>query len=231
MFEGQVDSAKRIILLYDDVERHYHVITNISGAMARKYACKGCSKSCRRDVTHVCDQTCSDCMTSPPCSVSHVRIPCTVCNRHFRSRTRYVNHKQRISNKKFVCERKGCHATCRWIVTHEKHECNNRICDKRKQNKEIGHLCYVRPLKYALPPAGDKVLYVFYDFETTQITGYTDEAKLHVPNLVCLQQFCSRCEDEEDGGCVLCGNMKYSFWDDSVEHMLLISNRAMPLGQ
>ena len=28
-------------------------------------------------------------------------------------------------------------------------------------------------------PAGDKVLYVFYDFETTQNTEYTDEAKLH----------------------------------------------------
>jgi len=28
------------------------------------------------------------------------------------------------------------------------------------------------------------VLYVFYDFETTQNTEYTDKAKLHVPNFV-----------------------------------------------
>jgi len=36
MFEGQVDSAKRLNILYDDVERHYHVIANLTGAMARK---------------------------------------------------------------------------------------------------------------------------------------------------------------------------------------------------
>ena len=31
MFEGQVDSAKRINLIYKDVERHYHVIVNLTG--------------------------------------------------------------------------------------------------------------------------------------------------------------------------------------------------------
>jgi len=45
MFEGQVGSVKRINLLYDDVERHYHVITNLTAAMARRYVCKGCHKS------------------------------------------------------------------------------------------------------------------------------------------------------------------------------------------
>ena len=34
----------------------------------------------------------------------------------------------------------------------------------------------MRPLKDALPPAGDKVWYVFYDFETIQNTEYADEA-------------------------------------------------------
>ena len=37
MFEGQVDASKLINLLYDDVERHYHVITNLTGAMAKRY--------------------------------------------------------------------------------------------------------------------------------------------------------------------------------------------------
>jgi len=35
LFEGQFDSLKRINILYDDDERHYHVIVNITGAMAR----------------------------------------------------------------------------------------------------------------------------------------------------------------------------------------------------
>ena len=64
MFEGRVESAKRLNLLYDDVERHYHVNTNLMESMARRYVCKTCNKSCRRDVLHVCDQTCSDCMMS-----------------------------------------------------------------------------------------------------------------------------------------------------------------------
>ena len=79
----------------------------------------------------------------------------------------------------------------------------------------------MRPVKYALPPAGDKVLYVFYDFETSQNNEYADEAKLHVPNLVCVQQFCSRCEDAEDAwDCVRCGTYRLSFWQDPVGELL-----------
>jgi len=64
-----------------------------------------------------------------------------------------------------------------------------------------------------LPPAGEKVLYVFCDFETTQNTDYTDKANLHVPKLVCVQQVCSRCEDEENVvDCVRCCKRKQSFW-------------------
>jgi hypothetical protein len=34
MFEGQVDASERLILLYYDVTRHYHVIGNLTGAIA-----------------------------------------------------------------------------------------------------------------------------------------------------------------------------------------------------
>ena len=40
MFEGRVESSKRINLLYDDVGHHYHVITNITGVMAKRYVCE-----------------------------------------------------------------------------------------------------------------------------------------------------------------------------------------------
>jgi len=120
MFEGQVDAAKRLNLLY--VERTYHVIAILTAAMARNYVCKGCNKACGRVVTHVCDQTCSHFTASPPCAFSHVRILCFECNRHFRSRTCYDNQKERTLNKKSVCERKWCCATCGWVVTNGKHE-------------------------------------------------------------------------------------------------------------
>ena len=100
MFEGHVESNKRLNLLYDDVDRHYHVITNLTGAMAKKYVCKACNKSCRSDAAHNCDQTCSECMTIPPCAFEGIRIPCDECNRHVRSQNCFDNHKIRVTKKK-----------------------------------------------------------------------------------------------------------------------------------
>jgi len=40
MFEGQVDSLKRLNILYDEVEQHYHIIVKLTGALAKKYVCK-----------------------------------------------------------------------------------------------------------------------------------------------------------------------------------------------
>jgi hypothetical protein len=83
------------------------------------------------------------------------------------------------------------------------------------------HLCYMQPLQNKLPPGDDKVLYVFYDFETTQNTRYSETATLHEPKLVCLQQFCSQCETVEDNAdCEMWGKRKHSFWDDPVGDML-----------
>jgi len=100
------------------------------------------------------------------------------------------------------------------------------------QNKEIGHMSYMTPLKEALASAGDKVVYVFYDFETTQNTEYPDDAKLHVHNLVCLQKLCSRCEGEEEGiDCLRCGRRKHLFWEDSLGDLLSYVTEPRPMGQ
>ena len=80
----------------------------------------------------------------------------------------------------------------------------------------------MRPLKDELP-ANDGVLYVFYDFGTTQNTKYSySGATLHGRNLVCVQQFCSRCEDVGDAerDCERCSERKHSYWDDPVGVML-----------
>ena len=63
MSDSQVESEKRINLLYDDVKHHFHVI-NVTGALSRKYFCKGCSKGCERGVTHKCQESCSDYVNS-----------------------------------------------------------------------------------------------------------------------------------------------------------------------
>jgi len=98
-------------------------------------------------------------------------------------------------------------------VTHEKREINKRVYDNYKQNRDVDRLFYMTPLKDALPFACDKVLYAFYDFESIQNTRYTDEATLHVPKRVYVQQFCSRRQAVLDGDRVRCGKRKHSFWD------------------
>jgi len=85
IFEGRVTCEKRVNLLYDGVKRHFHIITNLTGAMSKRFICEGCSKSCRSGVTHKCSEACSNCMSIPPCISTNVRISCGSCNRTFRS--------------------------------------------------------------------------------------------------------------------------------------------------
>jgi hypothetical protein len=47
-------------------------------------------------------------------------------------------------------------------------------------------------------PKSDNVLFVFHDFEKTQDSKYSESASQHFPNLVCLQQFCSQREIENE---------------------------------
>jgi hypothetical protein len=80
----------------------------------------------------------------------------------------------------------------------------------------------MRPLKDDLPTNAINVLYVFYDFETTLNKGYCDTAKAYVPNLVCVQQFCARCELMEDVSrdYERCGKRRHTFWSDPVGDLL-----------
>jgi len=87
MFQGQTKSDKRVNLLFDEKTQHYHLIDNLTGAMAKRYEYEACNKGCKFDVVHICYQSCSDCMTSPPCVTAGIRIPCELCSTHFRSET------------------------------------------------------------------------------------------------------------------------------------------------
>jgi len=142
MFDGQVDSEKRINLVYDDVQHHFHVINNATGALSRKYFCKGCNKGYGSGVTHRCQETCSDCMSVPPCSYDDVRIPCELCNRQFRSRTCFDKHKINKLGKKTVCEKKRNCTTCNSFISDKRHECFKPYCTICHQNREIGHFFY-----------------------------------------------------------------------------------------
>jgi hypothetical protein len=125
-------------------------------------------------------------------------------------------------NKKSVCEpKRSCQSCDEFIDPSRKQKCGKHYCETCKAYKEGQHFCYMQPLK-KVPPSGDGVLYVFFEFQTTQITRYSNTAWLYVPNLVCIQQFCSRCEssDNFDEECKQCGKRKHSFCEDPVGDML-----------
>ena len=44
MFEGQVDSPKRLNILYVEVERNYHVIAKLTGDMAKEHCVKDAAR-------------------------------------------------------------------------------------------------------------------------------------------------------------------------------------------
>ncbi len=110
-----------------------------------------------------------------------------------------------------VSERKRQCGTCgELVVSGISHECGKRYSNACNANIDVGHLCYMQPLKNVLPTRNG-LLYVFYDFETTQNTRYSDTNKVHVPNLVCIHQFCTRCEcvDDSEQAFERCGIRKH----------------------
>jgi len=151
MFEWQVDSSKRINLLYDEVERHYHVTAELTGAMARKYVCKRCNKACKSDVTQ---SEARRVATAWPALRSHSHLSeSPVLNAiDILEATNITTTTNKALNRNVPC------ATSEWVVTREKEECNTRSFDNSKNNKDVNHLWYMRPLKDALPSAGVKVL-------------------------------------------------------------------------
>jgi len=163
-------------------------------------------------------------LSIPPCVYTHVRIPCESCNRTFRSQSCFDKHKTNKLKGKTVCEQKRNCSNCGSVVNplHE-HEYFKPYCDHCQQNREIGHLCYMRPLMNESPRSSN-VLFVFYDFETTQDTKFSDSGTEHIPNLVCLQEFCSHCETQPDISvdCERCGKRRHSFFDDHVGDLIYL---------
>jgi len=89
--------------------------------------------------------------------------------------------------------------------------CN--ICNKKQHS---GHFCYVAPLKPS--KFSDMFLYVFFDAECTQDLEKRDGSFEHVPNLICAQQMCSKCEAVHDLSveCEQCGMRVHTFWQEPV---------------
>jgi len=153
---------------------------------------------------------------------SEERVPCESCNRKFRSRSCFENHKTNKLEGKTVSEKVRNCPVCNVYITRKNHEYFKPFCANCNKNMEINHLCNIQPLKNELSSA-DNVLFVFYDFENSQDTKISETAKVHIPILVCLQQFCTACEMQDDYSqdCARYGKKQHSFFEDPVGDLLL----------
>jgi hypothetical protein len=194
IFSGYSVSTKKLYLLYDSDSRHYNVITNLKAAMAKRYMCEACDSL--YDNTHKCDKKCSQCTATPPC-IKDQSKNCGTCNRWFLSEKCFQNHLVQKEKGSLVCQWKQICRKCNFSVTGDsRHECGKKVCTYCNKKQPLGHYCYVALL---LPTKlSNKYLYVFFDTECTQDVEKLDGAFLHTPNLICAQQMCSVCQDEDD---------------------------------
>ena len=76
----------------------------------------------------------------------------------------------------------------------------------------------------------DKFLYVFFDTECTQDLEKGDGTFKLVPNLICAQQMCCKCEamDDLNFDCEQCGKRIHVFWQEPVGEFIDYLRQSRP---
>jgi len=171
----------------------------------------------RYTTIHTCDKVCALCTATPPCTKDQSKYCCTF-NRWFLSEKCFQNHLILKVTGKLVCQwRQVCRNGSYLVTSDSKNECFKKFCTFCNKKHLSGHLCYVAPLKPS--KLSNKCLYVFVDTECTQDLEKRDGSFEHVPNLICAQQMCSKCDAVEyvNDDCEQCGKRVHTYWQDSVE--------------
>ena len=143
MFCGNSLSAKKLYLLYYRNLGDNSVITNLKGAMTKKYICNVCDSL--YDKTYECDKVCSLCTATPTCAKDHTKY-CVTCNRLLLSEKCFQNHLTLKAKGKLVCQWRQVCRNCSYLVTSvSKHECFKKFCNYCNKKQPSGHFCYVAP--------------------------------------------------------------------------------------
>ena len=215
------------ILYYDDEPCHFEPITNMKAALAVKYLCNLCDTP--YSSSHKCEFKCIKCLETPPCKKNDKKafVKCEFCNRIFYNQTCFENHKklksdyliskeatlENIDKLYSLCDKLKVCGKC-FKKQESGHECNKIFCKTCYKEKDINHFCFIQPLKDKSID-NEKILYVFYDFESRQEDVINDKYKsrIHVPNLCVLQHVCTYCINDEDLSelCGFCGKREQVF--------------------
>ena len=84
---------------------HYDVITKMAGFLGKSYYCHKCRKTYSDALKHVCPDMCKSCR-SRDCKAGEGARQCDECNRWFKSKRCYDQHKEPVGKGKSVCEGK-----------------------------------------------------------------------------------------------------------------------------
>ena len=223
---GEISHILRLI--YYESSNHFQPILNLVGACGSSAYCEPCNKAFDKIENHKCESCCSKCMQIPTCEISCNIIKCPKCLRSFYGQKCFENHQTKIYRKKLsTCDALKICNICWKMVRHTtderlKHECGKSFCQTCNEKTDIGHLCYMQPLK--VHQDNSKYLYVFYDFETQQCTSIDgdDEKKIHTVTLCILHKVCTDCLEMSDISvfCNTCGVREFIFDRDPVNQMM-----------
>jgi len=97
IFNGDATEAKRIIYIYH-YDNHYGVISTMPAFFSRVYFCDSCNKAHNDANQHVCTHKCPSCYHKRHTFWSTL-IKCDDCNRLFKGKYCFENHKRKYKKK------------------------------------------------------------------------------------------------------------------------------------
>ena len=161
---------------------HFDVITSLPGFLSKSYFCHRCHKPYDHTTDHMCADTCRSC-GGFGCQYKDGGITCNECDRLFKNRACYDNHKQPINGGgRSVCEVIRKCPKCGKAMDVRKlnskgHKCGKECptCKVILKQEDTDHLCYMQQEEHKEESCYNHLL--FFDFEATQEHG------IHHPNL------------------------------------------------
>lgn len=212
-------------------DNHYDVIASITAFTISNYFCTSCYRAYSNRLTHRCKEKCPACRMSPVCMKQRTKIVCRECGRDFYSKKCYDQHLiHKLTAKFTVCDYyKKCTKCNTTYVMYKKrtspHVCGEIFCTNCRCHKPRGHLCYIMPDSRTEPPSTKKVLFCYFDIESTidtQLTNNANDGTLHKCNLLVCHTSCDACEHIKDIStfCSQCGIRRHVFWENCVEEFI-----------
>ena len=128
-----------------------------------------------------------------------------------------TNKTNKLKGKTVCALKRNCVNCYSSLDPQNKHECFKPYCTNCRQNREIGHLCYMKPLSNELSRS-DNVLFVFYNFETTQDKSFLIQQQFtfQISYAFSTSAHTARCSPIFSVDCERCGKRQHSFFNDPV---------------